>query len=194
MENLRTVRQMLKNTESAGCWQCLMYQQLQKICRENLRRINVFRANLGNSSTISFAPRKICLLLHLCMPMNSIVDLGWILAVYMGVGMGAKDPGILKISAKRVVFLIRVGRNKFHHFWPSRKLWRKSPSAPPEKNSSDVHSVYRYIASQPLTLIVERIFSNLPLQLSKALRDVGFAHSDVHQILYLFLHQQHANL
>jgi len=40
----------------------------------------------------------------------------------MGVGkrgqVWAKLPWILKISAKKVVFLVSGRKNKFNHFWP----------------------------------------------------------------------------
>jgi len=42
-----------------------MYQQLQKICRENVYRRKVFGKIWGNSVNISQAPPKSCLLLHL---------------------------------------------------------------------------------------------------------------------------------
>ena len=36
-----------------------MYQQLQKICREEVSRVDVFRANLGKFNKESFAPQKL---------------------------------------------------------------------------------------------------------------------------------------
>jgi len=52
----------------------------------------------------------------------------------MGVGRGegrwSLSPCILKISAKKVVFLISSGKNKFHHFCPLEKFW-KNPLVPP---------------------------------------------------------------
>lgn len=43
-----------------------MYRQLQKIWRENVCLHKSFSGNFGNSSKISFASPKNCLLLHLC--------------------------------------------------------------------------------------------------------------------------------
>jgi len=60
----------------------------------------------------------------------------------MGVGGGGKIPWILKISAKKVVFLDSSGEKFFNTFGPPRKYLEKSPSAPPGKNPSNAH-VYR---------------------------------------------------
>jgi len=39
---------------------------------------------------------------------------------------------ILKISAKKVVFLVSSGKTKFHHFWPPLvKILEEYPGGPP---------------------------------------------------------------
>jgi len=43
-------------------------------------------------------------------------------------------PWILKISTKKVVFLVSTWKNKFHHFWPPlEKFWKNPLVAPLEK-------------------------------------------------------------
>jgi len=42
----------------------ILYQQLQKICREKICHINIFREIWGKSGKISFAHHKNCLLLQ----------------------------------------------------------------------------------------------------------------------------------
>jgi len=62
----------------------------------------------------------------------------------VGVGRGTGGPWppcILKILAKKVVFLVSSGKTKFHNFGPLlEKFLEKSPSAPPGKNPSDAHA------------------------------------------------------
>jgi len=43
-----------------------MYQPLQKICRDKVRRVNFFRANLGKFGQNILCTSKNCLLLHQC--------------------------------------------------------------------------------------------------------------------------------
>jgi len=48
----------------------------------------------------------------------------------MGVGKGGgggKSHWILKISSKKVVFLVSSGKKQFHHFWaPLEEFWKKT--------------------------------------------------------------------
>jgi len=54
-------------------------------------------------------------------------------------GAGGLAPWILKFSAKKVVFLVSSGgKNKFHHFWPPRKILENPPLI---KNPSDAYAV-----------------------------------------------------
>ena len=48
----------------------------------------------------------------------------------IGVGRGSKATWILKISPKSLFCLFRVGKSKFHHFWPP---WKNILVVPPWK-------------------------------------------------------------
>jgi len=84
----------------------------------------------------------------------------------MGVGKGPRPPRILKISDKKVVFL--VWKNKFHRFWssPLQKFLRYHLVAPPWKKS------FR----RPCVIRQNNLLPSLSKQLSHSVSDMGRLH------------------
>ena len=62
----------------------------------------------------------------------------------MGVSEGgSRDPWILKIPAKKILFLISSGKKQISPLLPPpfEKFWKNALIPPPEKNPSDDHVI-----------------------------------------------------
>jgi len=62
-------------------------------------------------------------------------------------GRGSRNPWILKLSVKKVVFVVSSGKKiNFTTFGPPlEKIWKNPLVVPPGKNPSDTHAPFVYI-------------------------------------------------